>query len=411
NLLHAIEILYYKGLFKQCDKVIQKAKALAEKYEYFQFQLQILDWESRTIIALADFERLNLFLQKDLEHKQKLIDQHKMEIELKHLEEKILHLTKALGHPRNDDEKSMYRKIMNHPLLKDEKKGMLFRAKFYFLNINSIYYEVLGDNEQTYEYRKKLIEFADGFPHMIKEEQIKYVICLNNLLNSQDELKKYDELKKTLHQLRSIETRSPNIQARIFAYSYNLEQTQSIISGDFKKVVEKHPEVEEGIKKNKNFMHKEFLVAFKYQFFYGYFGIGDFNNSLKYMNQLLNEDTIKVRQEIYFFARIMNLIIHYELGNFELLAYNIRSTYRFFLSRKRLFKFETVMMDFIKESSKFNSQKEIKAGYISLKSRLEKLADDPYESQVLGFFDIISWLESKISGRSFAQIVKEKNKM
>ena len=65
-------------------------------------------------------------------------------------------------------------------------------------------------------------------------------------------------------------------------------------------------------------------------------------------------------------------------------------------------------MDFIRASSKFYSKKEIKEGYIVLKSNLETLSSDPYESQVLGFFDIISWLESKITGRDFAQIIKEK---
>ena len=66
------------------------------------------------------------------------------------------------------------------------------------------------------------------------------------------------------------------------------------------------------------------------------------------------------------------------------------------------------MLAFIKESAKFYTQKEFREGFEKLKLQLEKLKKDPYEAQVLSFFDLITWLESKITKRSFALIVKEK---
>ncbi|MCE2504749.1 MAG: hypothetical protein J4G05_11960 [Chlorobi bacterium] len=41
---------------------------------------------------------------------------------------------------------------------------------------------------------------------------------------------------------------------------------------------------------------------------------------------------------------------------------------------------------------------------------MEKLEDDPYESRVFRFFDLRSWLQSKIEGRDFAEIVREKSR-
>jgi len=184
--------------------------------------------------------------------------------------------------------------------------------------------------------------------------------------------------------------------------------TQNIVSGDFKKIVAHAKEVEDGLKLYGRLLHPEFLLAFKYQFFYGYFGVGNYNNALKWMNQLLNDNTAKIRPEIYFFARIMNLILHFELRNTELLAYNIRNTYRLFIKQKRLFRFETIMLNFIRRSGKYNTPTELRTAFSDLKKQLETLQQDPYESQTLSFFDIISWLESKISRRSFAEIVKGK---
>ncbi len=46
-----------------------------------------------------------------------------------------------------------------------------------------------------------------------------------------------------------------------------------------------------------------------------------------------------------------------------------------------------------------------------LHAELLPLTKDPYERSVFGLFDIMSWLESKIQGKTFAAIVKEKVSM
>ena len=44
----------------------------------------------------------------------------------------------------------------------------------------------------------------------------------------------------------------------------------------------------------------------------------------------------------------------------------------------------------------------------SLRNRLLTLVDNPYEKRAFIYFDIISWLESKIQGRKVGEIIKEK---
>ncbi len=42
--------------------------------------------------------------------------------------------------------------------------------------------------------------------------------------------------------------------------------------------------------------------------------------------------------------------------------------------------------------------------------QFKKLKTDPYEKGAFEYFDFISWLESKIENRPFAEIIKEKAK-
>ncbi len=41
---------------------------------------------------------------------------------------------------------------------------------------------------------------------------------------------------------------------------------------------------------------------------------------------------------------------------------------------------------------------------------MEELAKEPFEAKFLDDFDFISWLESKIENRPFANIIREKAK-
>jgi hypothetical protein len=67
------------------------------------------------------------------------------------------------------------------------------------------------------------------------------------------------------------------------------------------------------------------------------------------------------------------------------------------------------MMNFIREAGKPHSKKEMQQILETLKKDFEDLSKQPSYG-VLDLFDIISWLESKINGRPYAEIVKERFK-
>jgi hypothetical protein len=99
-----------------------------------------------------------------------------------------------------------------------------------------------------------------------------------------------------------------------------------------------------------------------------------------------------------------------ELGNSELLPYIMRSTHRFLEQKKKLYKFENVFLEFIKKMSNYPDEKDVVKYYKELKIELEALANDPFERRAFEYFDFISWAESKVSNKTFAQIVQQKSK-
>ena len=146
--------------------------------------------------------------------------------------------------------------------------------------------------------------------------------------------------------------------------------------------------------------------SFYLSYFYIYFGVGDYDQALESLNQLLNLPKTTEREDIQSLARILNLIIHFEIGNTLLLESLLRSTYRFLSKRNRMYGFEKSVLGFIQRSGSLRSARELREAFIDLKKEFGNLSQNPSESAMLRYFNFTAWLESKIENKTFAEAVK-----
>jgi hypothetical protein len=100
--------------------------------------------------------------------------------------------------------------------------------------------------------------------------------------------------------------------------------------------------------------------------------------------------------------------VHYELGNFDLLEYIIKSTYRYLNKRQRDHDVEVVILDHMKQLARKKSKVGNTEIFISLKKELESQLDHGSSKVLLEYFNYPLWVESKISGQSFKKTAKEK---
>jgi hypothetical protein len=62
----------------------------------------------------------------------------------------------------------------------------------------------------------------------------------------------------------------------------------------------------------------------------------------------------------------------------------------------------------MKQLDRNMTQTELIDQFQNLREQLLPLVDSPYEKRAFIYFDIISWLESKVQGRKVGDIIKEK---
>jgi len=139
-----------------------------------------------------------------------------------------------------------------------------------------------------------------------------------------------------------------------------------------------------------------------------YFGNENFNESIHWLNKIINTEEGGLREDVLCFARILNLISHFELGNTDVIEYYLRSTYRFLSRKDDLHNYQKYILNFMKGLTRGMSNEDFVYKFKDLRKKLLPLVNSPYEKRAFIYFDIISWLESKIEDRPIKTIIKEK---
>ena len=179
-------------------------------------------------------------------------------------------------------------------------------------------------------------------------------------------------------------------------------------TGEFEKGLTLAAKIEEKLAKYPGKFTKLREAYFYFNMSAMFFGAEKYTLALKWINKLLNSPNFEESENIYCFAQIMSLIIHIELKHDDFVPHAFKSVHRYLSSRKRVYKFETVIMDFIGKILKTTKREEQNKYYKELKNALVDLKADSFEHAAFEYFDFISWAESKVQRVPFRIIVEEK---
>ena len=148
------------------------------------------------------------------------------------------------------------------------------------------------------------------------------------------------------------------------------------------------------------------ILIFYYKIACLYFGSGDNEKAVEYLNHIINRKP-DLRTDLHCYSRLLHLIAHYELGNYQLVEYLIKSVYRFMAKMKSLNIVEEEIFLFLRRSFSLTPV-EILAAFKPLKEKLEKLQGNPVATRSFMYLDIIGWLESKIENVPVQQIIRNR---
>ncbi len=162
-----------------------------------------------------------------------------------------------------------------------------------------------------------------------------------------------------------------------------------------------------GLDENEGRMNKEQELLFLNTISTVYFGAGRYKESLQWLNRVLNDNEPNLRQDIYSYARLFNLVVHFELGNYDLLEYIIKSTTRYLSKRQRDHELEVVILNYMKRLVRGTQNADLRDIFVEFKEELSEQLSRQNDEIILDYFNFIIWIDSKIKGIPFHQATKE----
>ena len=408
-------VLYNKGLYLQTLKVLDKTKQMAMEAKQSILTLEVVEFEkliesqyiTRSMGSRAEE------LTEEVTELNRLIDTAQR---LSNLALRLYGLYLKVGYTRSEKDYLMVKEFFASNLPPYEVSKLSFYEKLYLCQAYVWYNYMIQDFLMCYRYAQKWVDLFRSEPEMILQQPDLYVKGMHNLLAALFNIMHHSRFVTVLNELEEFAQHheelkfTENTKLQLFIYVYHNKINQHFIEGRFTEGLQLVPIIEEGLEHYGARIDSHRLLVFWYKIGCLYFGSGDNRNAIRYLNKVINYRDTNLREDIHCFARILNLIAHYELGNDDLVQYQVKSVYRFLAKMEDIQKVQEAIFNFLRRMPNVYPH-EMRDEFIKLRRTLGKLMENPFEKRPFLYLDIISWLDCKIDNRPVQDVIREKHGM
>ncbi len=412
NEQQKIELLYNKALFHEALKRIKKAKDLAYKFEKFTDVLELIEWGKkieRHIEQITEAQNPDMLtpIMEESMVLELITNQHYFKKESR----KLFELLKKKGPARNKKEFAAYKNLIRDFANTPETKPSTFISTILYHHTKTLFHFATGNLKNLEKEFQFMITYMENKSWLTGQEIHLYITGVTNSLIHLLDTQQFSTVEKSVEKLLTIENRFDITLSQATKLKLQLSHFQFLFpsyieKGDFQKGVDHIDYSNNYLQQHKEKISITQLKEFYYHFAYLCYGVGDYKKTLRWLGMLINEKDSDFLQDLQCYARILKLITLTELQGDADLAGNIRSLYRYLKKRDKIYKLEEELILFFRELKNNDGPNEIKKRFQKLRSNFKKLQENPLEARAFRNFDLISWLDSKIEGKSFEEVKK-----
>jgi len=403
-------ILYNKGLYMQSLRILDRVKENARRHNQVSFLIEVLFLEKKIEslhITRSMQDRADALTAESVATNGQL----ERVTALSNLSLQLYSWYIKNGHARNKEDEDHIESYFERHLTPELRRPQGFYEKLYFAQSYCWYAFIRQDFLMYYRYSQKWVDLFNDDTGMTGIETINYLKGLHNLLTAHFTLRNFNGFRKTiklLEQFGSSDTveQSTNNRVQVFVYLYTAKINQHFLEGTFQEGLELVPEITEQLKEFSIYLDSHRVLVFYYKIASLYFGAGNYDTAIDFLNKIINWK-MDLRDDLQCYARLLHLISHYELGNFQLLEYLIKSVYRYMAKMQNLSLVEEEVFRFLKGTF-YLSPRKLQPEFEKLLNRIKHLEKSRFETRAFAYLDIISWLESKLHHKQVYQIIREK---
>ncbi|SDR66196.1 hypothetical protein SAMN05216503_0133 [Polaribacter sp. KT25b] len=404
-------VLYQKGLYKQSLKLLEKAKHLALDNEEKNIAYEIVELEK--VIETQ-------YITRSLSNRADQLSVQAKELSLQNvLASKLSNLSLQLyshllqnGYVKNNEELEFVNTYFYGKIPRYKFNNLGFREKLWLYKSHLWFSFLTQDFLQSYKYARKWVDLFKEDKKYINLHPVFYLKGINYLLEACFLVQKRTTFKKELTSFEEDVAQknipiNTNTELLIFEYTYTNKLHLHFLEATFSEGEYLVDIINQKIENYRDRLDNHHIVMLYYKIACLYFGMGKNELCIEYLQKIIKSKNLSSAEDLQCFARILNLIAHYECGLDYDLERQFLDTYKFLLKMENLQEVQKVFLTSIRDLSDIFPH-EIKNEFKKIHSKLKKYEDHPYEKRAFLYLDILSWLESKIQNKPIATIIKEK---
>jgi len=409
ELITYAEVLHNKGLYRQSLVQLSKAKQLSIRHQMDVLRLEIVELEKMIetrYVTGSSPDRANELTEES----RKLRQQFYSSGSWSDLALQLYDYYLKFGHVRNKEQQAEIEQYFKKNVpAKDSQLGV--DTIFYYQSY-VWYYHIIQNFPLCFKYSKKWTEFLIQNETLVHEEPEMFIRGYHNILSSLFFCDDVIRFRKELTVLEEfVQKRGNSFNESQLIQSFTYLETGKLnlyfLEGRFTEGAAYCKEFEKRLVNFDSRLDIHRKMTFQYKMASLKFGSGDYHGSLRHLNEIINNPAISLKEDIQSYARFLALIVHYELGNDDLIYFQIKSTYRFMLKLEDFQKVHAAIFKFLRQSI-YIDRKTLIPYFESLRAELTEVIKDKYERRPMLYLDIISWLESKIKKVPVEEIIRKK---
>lgn len=374
KVLDELEVLYERGLYKNCIRRIRKAKVLAQEYDRLNLMLELFRWERRLLKKVNGEGLANGLKQLESEESN---CQLRLENELQLIRVHDSHF----GTLPED------RVLLPQASPNDTFDAQLAR---YNLLASQAYRD--GREKESQSHFKTCLEVWEAHPQQLNAHPTRYFGALQNYLASCHRACEYDDYEDQLSRIRAFPGLNSESASLIDPMVGNLELVYRLNRGQHHEALQVATDLEQRLKVRKSRGLALNLNMIEYNLAVTYFVLDHPSECLRNLDKIIRRGRPIHKQKEYNLARLWELIVHLELGNTDLLPYLQRSVKRHFQKHPSLPVLHRVVLPKLSKVHRKGSLDAPSEAYEMMYGELIALPDEA------GKTELLHWVKSHMEG-------------
>ncbi len=336
NAFIDIEVLYTKKQYDMCSDLLKVMKRTCDEYDFFAMKMECSKWELRIDAQTDDKTKRYKEIKEIHQAEVKVLEQLRNYWDYLHLQNMMYSKIYRRGVVQSPQIASEMEEIMNSPLMQDKSKAISFQSMTSYYQ-TAIWFTLSNSKlEECMDLTVGLVDWYQKHIRKVLHNPIQYARVLSSGATNLTILGRYTDARRCARLLEKL----PHMKGVLLNGSRKTEITRLtvemnlmiyFIRHEYTKAIKYFQKTYPLMVPDETNWDTKFYTHYYHVASLCFFRCGQYEEALKYLRKLIDDKGKKKWAESMIGINMLHVMVHFELGNFELVPYLLKSLKQYLL--------------------------------------------------------------------------------